>query len=224
VSVRDIWWRPSRCGIAFPRTMLGEIETRYRINLARVAALVDVYRERAGEAASRRPVEIDLLRAAVVFLHASMEEVLRSALEWRWPETHSRELLEDVPVMGHRRGTKIALADLLPHRGMSIQDLIRASVEAHIERTSFNNLGEVKQALRRIGLDTGLVVAHETELVGLMARRHQIVHRADRHDERGFRHDAAVSLGHETVQRWFSAVEELCAAIVAGLGEVRHDV
>jgi hypothetical protein len=145
--------------------MLGEIETRYRINLARVAALVDVYRERAGEG-----------------------------------------------------------ADLLPYRGMSIQDLIRASVEAHIERTSFNNLGEVKHALRRIGLDTGLVAAHETELASLMARRHQIVHRADRHDERGYRHDAAVSLRHETVQRWFSAVEDLCAAIVAGLGEVRHDL
>jgi hypothetical protein len=188
--------------------MLAEIEARCRVNLARVAALVDVYRQRAGEGTGRRSVEtLDLLRAAVVFLHASMEDVFRSALEWRWPETRSRELLEDVPVMGHRRGTRIALADLLPHRGMLVQDLIRASVEAHVERMSFNHLGDVKQALRRMGLDARLVATHETELASFMARRHQIVHRADRHDGGGSGHHAAASLGHEIVQGWFSAVE-----------------
>jgi hypothetical protein len=205
--------------------MLAEIEARCRVNLARVAALVDVYRQRAGEGTGRRSVEtVDLLRAAVVFLHASMEDVLRSALEWRWPETGSRELLEDGPVVGHKRGARIELADLLPHREMFVQDLIRASVEAHVDRMSFNNLGDVKQALRKMGLDAQLVATHETELASVMARRHQIVHRADRHDGRGSGHHAAASLGHEAVQRWFSAVEHLCERVVAGLQDVRHDV
>jgi hypothetical protein len=205
--------------------MLAEIEARCRVNLGRVAALVNVYRQRAGEGAGRRSIEtVDLLRAAVVFLHATMEDVLRSALEWRWPETRSRALLEDVPVLGRKRRTRIELSDLLPHRGMFVHDLIRLSVEAHVERMSFNNLGDVKLALRRIGLDAQLVAPHETPLASVMARRHQIVHRADLLDSRGSGHDAAESLGHETVQGWFSAVEHLCERVVAGLQEVRHDV
>jgi hypothetical protein len=205
--------------------MLAEIEARCRVNLGRVAALVNVYRQRAGEGAGRRSVEtVDLLRAAVVFLHATMEDVLRSALEWRWPESRSRAVLEDVPVLGRIRRTRIELADLLPHRGMFVQDLIRASVEAHVARMSFNNLGDVKLALRRMGLDAQLVAPHETQLASFMARRHGIVHRADRHDGQGPGHHAASPLRPETVQRWFSAVEHLCEGVVAGLQEVRHDV
>ena len=61
--------------------MREEIEARYVLNLQRVRKLVQVYRDLAGPGSGRRPVEtVDLLRSAVVFLHAALEDVLRTLL------------------------------------------------------------------------------------------------------------------------------------------------
>lgn len=199
--------------------MREEIESRFRKNLTRVNALVDVYQERAGSGPGRRPVETtDLLRAAVVFLHATMEDVLRSVLEWRWPRTTLGSSLEDVGVLiGSDLQRKISLADLLNHRGASVDDVIRTSIEAHLERSNFNNVGEIKKALKRSDLSEGLVAGYESELAAMMARRHLIVHRADRHDVGGSGHHAAASLGQGLVENWVAAVEGFCSAIVAAL-------
>lgn len=133
--------------------------------------------------------------------------------------TTSREHLEDIAVVigPDDRKQKITLADLLHHRGASVEDVIRVSIDAHLDRSSFNNLGELKAALTRSGLSPTLVAKHAPTLAAMMARRHQIVHRADRHDGAGPGHHAAASLGQETVRAWIGAVEELCEAIVAAL-------
>lgn len=199
--------------------MRDEIDRRFRFNLARVHALVAIYQERAGTGSGRRDVPTtDLLRAAVVFLHATMEDVLRSMLAWRWPQTDAREQLKDIGVLvGGELQPKLTLADLLAHRGSSVDDVIRASIVAHLEKSNFNHLGEVKGALTRSGLDTALVTPYERPLAAMMARRHLIVHRADRHDTGGFGHHAAASLGQPTIGSWIAAVEALCGAIVAAL-------
>jgi len=58
---------------------------------------------------ARQPVtEVDLLRAAVVFLHATLEDALRSALEWKWPET-CIELDGLGVVLGARVDAKVSL-------------------------------------------------------------------------------------------------------------------
>jgi hypothetical protein len=179
---------------------------------------VQAYQERAGASRGRRRVEtVDLLRAAVVLLHAAMEDVLRSALEWRWPETTIRELLDDVPMLGHNRGRRIGLSDLMQHRDSTVDDLIRASVAAHLERASFNNVGDVKRAVRRIGLDPAIVTPYEDALASSIARRHSIVHRADRQDAAGSGHSATASLPRRDVVRWIDVVEAFCADLVARL-------
>lgn len=159
--------------------MCDEIDSRFRSNLARVRALVAVYQERAGAGSGRRDVQtIDLLRASVVFLHATMEDVLRSMLAWKWPHTTSRGHLEDIEIpVGSDLKKKVTLADLLPHRGFTVDDVIRTCIEKHLEKSNFNNLGEVKTALDRSGLDKALVNPFAPELAAMMARRHQIVHR-----------------------------------------------
>ena len=198
--------------------MRDEIEVRFKANLDRVRAIVAAYQERARPGSGRQAVQtVDLLRAAVVFLHATMEDALRSALEWKWPEATSRELLADVPVVCHNRGSKIELVDLLPHRGTTVDDLIRRSVEAHLERASFNNVGDVKKAVERMGLPPTIVTPYRGDLASLMARRHSIVHRADRLDKQGSGYNGAASLGQWLVSRWISSVEGLCTAIVAAL-------
>lgn len=198
--------------------MRDQIEARFKANVGRVRAIVDVYRDRARPGSGRQDVSTtDLLRAAVVFLHATMEDALRGALEWKWPETTSRDLLVEVPVVGHNRGSKIELADLLPYKGESVNDLIRRSVEAHLERSNFNNVGEVKKAVTRMGLDPQLVTPYQSDLASLMARRHNIVHRADRLGEQGSGYHGAASLSQGLIGRWIASVEGLCTAILAEL-------
>lgn len=127
-----------------------------RANLARVDRLVEAYKEDAGPGQGRRSVgTIDLLRAAVVFLHATLEDVVRSPQTARWPDTQDRAHLERVEVLLAPGSTteKVTPADLPGHRGKSVDDVIRQSIEAHLERSSYNNLGDLKTALARSGLN-----------------------------------------------------------------------
>ena len=199
--------------------MKAEIENRLRLNLARVRALVDVYQREAGGGGGRRPVEtVDLLRAAVVFLHATLEDVLRTLLASRWPTTADPDALERVGVLvGDEARTKVTLADLLRHRGKTVDDLIRESILAHLERSSFNNVRDVKVALRRCGIDEHVVDGHASRLAAMMARRHRIVHRADVQEVSGRGYHVAASLGVGVVERWLSAVEAACGSVVAKL-------
>jgi hypothetical protein len=155
----------------------------------------------------------------VVFLHATLEDVLRTVLARKWPETALREHLEEIPVQvaSDRRAVRLTLADLLMHRDKTVDALIRESVEQTLERSNFNNLGDVKVALSRSGLAPNLVGAYAARLAALMSRRHQIVHRADRQDAGGRGNHGAASLDVGTVEAWIAAVEGLCEAIVARL-------
>lgn len=200
--------------------MRNEIQDRYQRNLARVRQLVSVYQQLAGGGSGRRPVEqADLLRAAVVFLHATLEDVLRTLLQTRWATASDPEKFAGVPVaLAHREASeKITLKDLVRLRGKSVDALIEESVEAYLERSNFNNVGDVKRALDRIGLQGALVDPHATSIAAMMSRRHQIVHRADRNDLDGSGNHAAASLGTTTVDAWLAAVEGLCRDIVAKL-------
>lgn len=83
----------------------------------------------------------DRLRAAVVFLHATMEDVLRSVLAWKWPMTDARAQLKDIGVLvGGEPQQKVTQADLIAHRGSSVDDVIRASIAAYLEKSNFNNI------------------------------------------------------------------------------------
>jgi hypothetical protein len=183
-------------GVSFA-AMRGEIETRHELNLQRVHKLVQAYRDLAGPGPGRRSVEtIDLLRAAVVFLHASLEDVLRTLLERRWPLVAAPEHFEDIPIATEpsSRQTKVTLVDLARHRGKTIDQLVQESIEAHLDRTTFNNVGDIKTALVRCGLDPRLIHPHASAIAAMMSRRHQIVHRADRRDARSAGKQTVLSL------------------------------
>lgn len=63
-------------------TALHQINDRFQENLTRVDHLLKIYEETAPGTQGRQPVErTDLLRSAVVFLHASLEDFIRSLAE-----------------------------------------------------------------------------------------------------------------------------------------------
>lgn len=196
--------------------MKSEIESRFRENLARVDNLVAAYRDAASARGSVSVEAVDVLRAAVVFLHATLEDLLRSLLLWRLPVADAQHL-EPVPLAGKLPRTRFTLGDLAPFRGTTVDDLIARSVSIDLERSNFNDPGEVGQALERIGLTTALLEPYRDRLGPMMKRRHWIVHRADRNLASGVGRHALQPLQQETVNRWRGDVDQFGSDVLGQL-------
>jgi len=153
-------------------------EARFILNMKRVSGLIDLVVPRS-IAAEGDPLESDISRAVVVLLHATFEDMLRTVARQR-AGTMNAEALADVPLSGaSRRAEKFHLGALERHRGKTVDDLLRESVEAYWEQRAFGSCNEVENALRQMGLDTEPFKFLYPGLDSMMKRRHQIVHDAD---------------------------------------------
>lgn len=197
-----------REGYGLLSTIAVEIRDRFQANLSRVKNILAIYQSNTGKKRGRRGIqETDLLRGAVVLLHASLEDVLRSLAEWKLPSA-SPGSLADIPLAGIKRGTRIGLQELAMYRGRTVDEVISDSVKEHLERSSYNHPGEIKVVLERIGIDPRFGDAYSPELAAMMSRRHWIAHRADRNTLRGSGHHSVKSLAGVVVSRWIEAVEK----------------
>ena len=181
--------------------MKDDIERRFGLNLGRAKSLIMAY-EAALPGVGGRPsvATTDILRASVVFLHASLEDLLRSILAWKLPSANPEDM-EEVPLVGERL-RKYTLADIAKHRGLSVDDLLERSVAHSLEHSNFNSVDEIATALARSGLATTVIEPLGKHLAAMMSRRHWIVHRADRNQAQGSGHFAARSLSPTTVEAW----------------------
>jgi len=195
---------------------LSEVQGRFERNLQRTENLVELYRQAAGSGQGRRPVySTDILRAATVFLHATLEDFLRGVAELRLPEAPP-EALQDIPLIGTSdigRPTKFSLADLARHRKKSVRRVITDSVVNTLEVTSFNNLNDVTKLLGRLGVQPSKVNGRFFDLGAFMKRRHHIVHRADANPQRGKGHHSVLGLNQANLDRWVEAVREFVDAV-----------
>jgi hypothetical protein len=193
--------------------VLSTLEERFRGSLDRVRNLVALYDRVTGPAPGRASVqESELLRAAVVFLHAALEELIRGLAEWTLPAA-SVEVLSQLPfVGGDGRRTTLTLGDLAAYRGQPVEEVIRKSVIAYLGRSSYNSPDDIVRLLGQIGLTPEarkrLMGDHAADLNIIMSRRHQIAHRLDRNEASGRGHHAATSLGRTTVERWIGIVRQ----------------
>ena len=198
--------------------MQEEIKNRCLDNLNRARNLVALYNGVAGAGRGRRPVHAaDILRAATVFAHAALEEVIRGLATWKYP-TASESVLNDVPLVGisdHGRPEKFFLGKLAMHRGKSIQDLIAESVSAHVSNFTISNTTDLSGFLRKIGVQPETVNQYFPVLGVLIARRHHIVHQADRNDVPGQGHHRARQLNPNTVTSWLDAVGHFVEEVLA---------
>jgi hypothetical protein len=98
---------------------------------------------------------MDIIRAAVVFLHASLEEFLRAVGRELLP-TGRREALDWVPLLGESPvgdAKKFFLGSLRTHERKTVARLLRESVEAHLARRTFNSSSEINAFLIDCGID-----------------------------------------------------------------------
>jgi hypothetical protein len=202
--------------------VLADIVTRLNSNLARVDNLIILYGPNPGHQ-GRRPVhQSDILRAALVLLHSSMEDFLRSLLIWRVPTVGTKGQLDSYPLPDSQRKQPRAflLGSLVAHKAVTVAALIERSVREYLEQYgSFNNLGEVKQALEQIGIPHAAVVGHNYGgLPALISRRHNIVHKADRNEALGGQgNHRTSSISAVQLSDYLAAVRSLRDFVVAQL-------
>lgn len=159
------------------------LQARFHLNMKRIAGLTELIFRGGGNpaetsaAVGSEEVRADLFRAIVVFLHATFEDVLRTAARQRLGEA-APEFLEKIPLVGNTKD-KFSLGSLAAHRGKTVDDVIRESVEKYLNRESFGASRDVDEILRHMGLDTKPFKCLYADLDRMMKRRHRIVHETD---------------------------------------------
>lgn len=198
--------------------MREEILERFEDNLARVRNLVTIHGALAGTRRGRRPLHAsDVLRGAVVLLHAALEEVLRSVAAWRFPQLGDG-VLNDVPLVGlseSGRPEKFLLGRLAIHRTKTVQQLIDESVNAHLNYFNINGTTELAVFMRKVGVEPLPLDAHFPALGAMIARRHHIVHQADRNDNPGRGQQRARTLSEAQVLDWTATTRGFVHAFLA---------
>jgi hypothetical protein len=196
---------------------------RFALNIVRVLDLIEAAQEMPRYESEGSYLRSDMLRAAVVLSHAALEDLVRSLIEVRLPHGDAA-LLQMIPMIDAEEKPKPAfdLRDLAGHRGHTVSEVIRQSVVAYLSRVTYNNVGQVAQALDQIGLPRTLLPAHGSNLAAMMNRRHHIVHRADRNDgEAGS--DIYRIIETSTAETWVRTVENFGSSLLRpffpGLGE-----
>ena len=196
--------------------MKDTIAARLNLNIARVKSLIQIYDTHlSGTGSGRRNHKAsDVLRAATVLLHASVEDLLRSLAYWKLPVATAKAL-DQFPLSTAAPAMKYSLGALAAHRGKTVDEVIKESVDAYLERSNYNNTAEVATLLGHVDINV-TAVNHTFQLLEeLMRRRHQIVHRADQNETGGQGNHRVRSLGTGTVNNWVANVEAFSSAILA---------
>lgn len=197
--------------------MVEELRQRFDANIARAEGFLALYTEGADGRGRAAVQSTDLLRAAVVFSHAAVEDLLRTSAYARLHQAAPDKLAGMlVPVAGRPKGAeKVTISQIAQYRDRTVQELIQEAVDSHLERATYNNVEEIIDIMRRLELDSTRWDDRERANIGaLMARRHQIVHRVDWNPSRGRGHHQAVSLQRSTVETWLASAKRFGALII----------
>jgi hypothetical protein len=203
---------------------------RFTANLVRADGLVEIYNmtsfmrdsARAREGAEHPSIEIhysDILRAAVVLVHATLEELLRSMAATLLPFA-DEATLNTIPLVGiggPGRAEKFFLGRLAAHRGKSVLDLIKESVDDYLTTTTYNDTTQISVLLASLAIDVEKVKHLFPKLDEVIKRRHQIVHRADRSSSKADALERVESITADEVKEWISAVQEFMATSVTSV-------
>ena len=194
------------------------LQQRFNENLDRVVNLVKIYEGLRKPGKGRKSAhDTDILRAAVVLLHAALEDFLRSLARWKLPTSNSAQVLEQFPFLGSKPGQrveKINLGFLANHRGKTVDEIIQGSIEEYLDRSNYNNTPEISRLLELIGVTVANVNKEFSILEQIMARRHLIVHRADRNEAGGQGNHRIKSIGVIQMMPWIEAVKNFASAVL----------
>lgn len=150
----------------------------------------------------------DILRAAVVFLHSALEEVIRNLFQHRLPHVNP-ENLNKIPFHDHEpthRPKGILLGELQRYNGIYIENIIYRSINNYVDTININSSTQLVQCLQLAEVDHEQFVDFYPTLDSLMKRRHQIVHQMDRSNALDPLDSPVNEINQEIVANWRAAV------------------
>lgn len=124
----------------------------------------------------------DVLRAAVVFMHASLEDLLRGIFKWKIPD-RGIDQWNKIPLKGHSNRNQpkpFGLGSLFEYRTLTVDEIFRQSIEEYLNYTNYNKVEDIVLLFSEVGILKDSFEVFFPQLQEMMDRRHQIVHRADR--------------------------------------------
>lgn len=134
--------------------------------------LINIYERIKG---NKNDHDADILRAAVVLLHAALEDCLRSLSYLEFPNASPDEL--------NKTGYKVQLGKVAEYRDKTVNELIRDVAFDYLEGATYNNPEGISKTLKSIGITIEKSAISQLDIA--IKRRHRIVHRADRGDKEG---------------------------------------
>lgn len=165
-------------------------------------------------------MKADIVRAAVLFLHATLEDLLRSSEELRFPSAPAkafdriRWVLPGATKDEERLSERLSLTEFAAFRGQTVNEVLMRAFQRHHEQSNYNNENDVVGAIQRMGLEVEAYREFLPELQALMKRRHEIAHRAD--INRKFSH-LTNRVIVEVAERWVRTVESFGGRLLASL-------
>lgn len=188
-----------------------KVQRRFKFNIDRVNSLVSIFEDEL-EADVKQG---DILRAAVVLLHATLEDALRGLLEWKLPkapEQHLKNIAFDEK--GDKRA--ITLAELTRHRTKTVEEVISKVIKDHIDRhETFNHNDDIVKCLERVGLNKKLLLPNAPVIAEAIARRHKIVHNSDRSPAGARFHGTPMPISIGQVRVWTEGVRSFIESVLA---------
>lgn len=188
---------------------------------ARVDHLVNLYEDFRAKLKKSKgrtfPHVTDILRSAVVFCHANLEQIMREYMlhEADW----SDEFLSEIPLVNsdYPRAKKITLADLVPYADKGVDDLLIESVEKYLEKKSFTSVDDLIFVVKSCHLNVEDYKKHFPLLAEMIQRRHHIVHTADVEVKSGKGRQMTKTLSVKKVRDWNKASMEFSMGIAEDL-------
>ncbi len=211
-----------------PKWVVNSVDQFMR-NVGRVKSLVELYdtiqeirsRNGRGKKGRRKVEEVDLLRSAVVLLHATLEEFLRAKVIQFFPYSQP-DAFKSIPLFGleNNRADKFGLDSLVKHRDKTVDSLLRESVRSHAYQRSFNDGTDIMSWLERVGVRPDDELRKRLAKIGpMIKRRHSIVHNADLGSKSGKGNHRTSSLSRDTVDTWIGDTTAFMSRVLWHLGE-----
>jgi len=191
----------------------------FREGIGRVRNLIHLYHQLSSLGVKEEDRLHDILRAAVVFLHSTLEEFIRNLFLWKLP-SGSKESLNRIPLAGtpaHQRAKPFSLGDLTRWNEQTVAEVIRESVESYINQLNVNSIEDITSSLQMAGLVYEPYRKYFSDISDCIERRHHIVHQMDRDLPHGTGPAQPRNITAPTVEAWMkntsSFVENLIAAV-----------
>lgn len=204
------------------KTWHEQLKRRFDYNIRRVENLIEASKEVKGNNCKG-----DVLRAAVVLLHATTEDVLRTCQYHMLLNSRDEKALENVALDYDDKGSPImrfSLGQVRKHleRQNSIASFIEKRILKHFNSKSYNNAKDLEIAAQNIDVvkETSGRLAKEIE--PMMVRRHQIVHQSDRRPLRGDTHGKLVDIQSSDVLAWINSVKPFVAAVLETAATIKE--